>query len=90
MELLIEPTGNVRCVYDEALPLQTLGIVSITRGSHVEPTDQGEWTADMSPVEGPVLGPFPSRSAALAAERVWLDQNWLTVTASRMAVRRAD
>lgn len=80
MELLIEPSGHVRCIYGEALPLQTLGAVTISRGSHVEPTDQGEWTADLSPVAGPVLGPFATRSAALAAEHTWLDQNWLTAT----------
>lgn len=78
MELLIEPTGNVRCVYDDSLPLQTIGVLTIRRGSHVEPTDRGEWTADLSPVGGPLLGPFDTRSAALAAERSWLDRNWLT------------
>jgi hypothetical protein len=32
----------------------------------------------MSPVHGPVLGPFPSRSDALTAERQWLEAHWLT------------
>ena len=30
------------------------------------------WWADMSPVGGPVLGPFCSHGAALQAEREWL------------------
>jgi hypothetical protein len=77
MELLIETTGNVRCVYDETLDLNPLGQVHIQRGSHVEPTSDGRWTADMSPVNGPVLGPYLHRSAALEAERIWLLDHWL-------------
>ena len=82
LQLLIEPSGNVRCVYDEALPLQALGTLTISRGSHVEPTESGQWTADLSPVNGPLLGPFENRSAALSAEREWLETHWLTGSAS--------
>ena len=78
MELRIDPGGTIRCVYDEALPLADLGAVSITRASHVEPTSDGQWTADLTPVAGPVLGPFRQRSEALAAEHDWLDQHWLS------------
>lgn len=77
MELLILPGGDVRCVYDEAIDLQRLGSVSIQRASHVEPTSDGEWIADLSPVNGPSLGPFAIRSDALTAERQWLDKHWL-------------
>ena len=77
MQLVIDPTGDVRCVYDEALPLADFGRLTIQRGSHVEPTAVGHWTADLSPVGGPLLGPFESRTAALDAEREWLEQNWL-------------
>ena len=77
MELLITPNGEIRCVYSEAIPLDQLGRLEIQRGSHVEPTVQGQWTADMSPVNGPVLGPFDLRSVALHAERDWLHQHWL-------------
>ncbi len=34
---------------------------------------------DLSPVGGPVLGPFRLRSQALAAEQAWLD-GWLVMT----------
>ena len=34
-----------------------------------------KWWADMIPMNGPVLGPFDTRSEALAAERVWLDEH---------------
>ncbi|MBC8290341.1 MAG: hypothetical protein H8E37_08495 [Planctomycetes bacterium] len=77
MKILIEPTGNCRCVYSEAIDIQQLGSADIQRGSHVEPTADGKWTADLSPVNGPVLGPFQTRSQALAAEVAWLLANWL-------------
>lgn len=78
MNLLVTASGELRCVYDEVLNLALIGQVHITRGSHVEPTTDGQWTADLSPVNGPRLGPFRNRTEALAAERDWLDTNWLT------------
>jgi hypothetical protein len=78
MQLVIDPAGGVRCVYDEALPLAEFGRMTIARGSLVEPTDAGQWAADLAPVGGPLLGPYVSRSAALAAEREWLELNWLS------------
>jgi hypothetical protein len=77
MQLIIDRRGSVRCVYDEAIYLAALGTLQITRGSHVEPTSDGRWTADLSPVLGPLLGPFITRSEALRAERRWLEANWL-------------
>ena len=44
---------------------------------HVEPEEQGRWLADLSPVNGPVLGPFDHRSEALQAEHDWLERHWL-------------
>jgi len=80
MDLLIDHVGGVRCLYDETVDLTTLGQLTIQRGSHVEPNEDGRWTADLAPVLGPVLGPFSNRSAALAAERDWLLENWLVPT----------
>ena len=77
MDLLIEASGTVRCVFGEEIDLGQLGRMSIRRGSHVEPTPDGQWTADLSPVNGPLLGPFPTRTAALNAEVTWLQENWL-------------
>ena len=82
MELIIEPNGCVRCVYGEAIDLARLGRVLIARGSHVEPDESGSWFADLAPVGGPRLGPFPHRSSALAAEADWLSTNWLTRSSS--------
>ena len=77
MQLVIKPGGAVRCVYSEEIDLATLGSPIITRASHVEPDQLGHWSADLSPVGGPLLGPFRSRSEALDAERQWLDNHWL-------------
>jgi hypothetical protein len=77
MQLIILPTGEIRCVYAEVIDLARLGELAIRRASHVEPAATGCWFADLSPVSGPVLGPFDCRSEALAAEQVWLDAAWL-------------
>jgi hypothetical protein len=72
MELVVGVDGVARCIYDEALDLRELGKLQITRASHVEPDRDGFWWADMGPVDGPMLGPYCSRSEALMAERGWL------------------
>ncbi len=85
MEIIINPGGIIRCVYEEAIDLSQLGAVQIRRASHVEPevpgarrnSGGGGWWADLTPMAGPVLGPYPRRSMALAAERRWLEVHWL-------------
>ena len=66
MELVVQPDGGVRCVYDEAIDLSALERVQIKRGSHVEPDTDGRWFADLAVVQGPRLGPFDLRSASFA------------------------
>ena len=77
MQIIIASSGEIRCVYSEAIDLAILGNLSITRASRVEPDEYGQWYADLSPVAGPRLGPFIYRSEALAAEQEWLDRHWL-------------
>lgn len=77
MQLIIETSGNVRSLYDEAIDVRTLGAADVTRASHVELADNNHWMADLSPVGGPMLGPFQLRSDALRAEQAWLESNWL-------------
>ena len=79
MELVIEADGCVRTLYGEEIDLAVLGRLSIARASHVEPDASGRWLADLSPLSGPRLGPFFSRSVALEAEREWLLLHWLGV-----------
>ncbi len=80
MQLVIKPDGAVRCLYGEEIDLHTIGCPTIARGSYVEPDEHGRWTADLLPAGGPKLGPFDHRSQALAAEREWLEANWLIPT----------
>ena len=75
MELVVGVDGMARCIYDEAVELREIGKLQITRASHVEPDAEGFWWADMGPVDGPVLGPYGSRTEALGAERGWLLTN---------------
>ena len=80
MELYINSQGLIRAIYDEALSVRSLGTVHIRRASHVEPDDGGNWWADLEPSGGPILGPFPLRSAALDAEHDWLTRHVLDPT----------
>ncbi len=80
MDLIISPAGTGQAIYSEAIPLDRIGRLAIRRASHVEPDATGLWWADMSPVDGPKLGPFVRRSEALAAEVAWLENhpaNWI-------------
>jgi hypothetical protein len=75
MNLLVLPDGTAHCVYGEQIDLSSLGALTITRASHVEPDERGRWWADLSPACGPMLGPFARRSDALTAESCWLDEH---------------
>ncbi|MCE9534619.1 MAG: hypothetical protein K8T89_26390 [Planctomycetes bacterium] len=77
MNLVIDPSGGIRCVYGEGIDLSALGSLTITRASYVEPDASGAWWAELLPVGGPRLGPFARRSDALAAEQCWLEAHWL-------------
>jgi hypothetical protein len=78
--LAVNDAGELTCVYDDSVAelAAELGDVRIRRASHVDPvaTPAGpRWMADLSPVGGPVLGPFPLRTEALAAELAWLEEH---------------
>jgi hypothetical protein len=71
--ITVEASGRLRFLWHDALAgLREQGQVRIERASHVEPTEDGQWTADLAPSGGPLLGPFPRRGDALAAEQQWL------------------
>jgi hypothetical protein len=71
-EIVIGPGGTAQSIYNEIFDFACMGEVQIRRASHCEPDDQGRWFADLSPVRGPMLGPFTKRSMALEAELSWL------------------
>jgi len=77
--IVIDTDGDLSFLYhDDLQPIMlTLGEATIKRASMVEPTDDGLWTADMGPSDGPVLGPFVTRAEALDAEEDWLHRNVL-------------
>lgn len=80
MKIVIDKNGVIRCLYnDNLIPdlRSEAARCEVQRASHVEPTPNGEWEADLSPVGGPLLGPFGTRAEALRAEVDWLEANHL-------------
>jgi hypothetical protein len=77
MELVVDRQGQVVALYGEAIDLGALGALTIQRASRVEPDEDGRWSVDLQPLEGPRLGPFDRRSEALTAEEAWVT-DWLT------------
>lgn len=79
ISLLVAPDGTLEFIYNDSLrPLFDLGRPEIRRASFVEPTANGQWAADMSPVAaGVILGPFVTRQEALDAETAWLRDHLL-------------
>lgn len=86
LDLVVETDGTVRFVYDDDLAAAFAGEeLHTVRASHVEPAADfgiagGGWIADMRPSGGPLLGAadlggFPTRQAALDAERRWLREH---------------
>jgi hypothetical protein len=76
----IDVEGTMHFIWsDELVSLLEAGKGTIRRASHVEPTTRGLWGADLSPVDGPILGPFRTRREALDAEVAWLHENYLGV-----------
>ena len=76
-DIILSVLGTVHCLHHDelALFLTDVGQLHIRRASHVEPTADGHWTADLSPMNGPVLGPFVTRAQAILAERDWLTRH---------------
>lgn len=77
IRIIVSKTGEIRFIHDDDLleAFKETGIVTTRRASQVEPTAGGQWTADLRAVNGPVLGPFQRRDAALQEEVNWLRQN---------------
>lgn len=74
----IKADGTIRFVYDDELEaLKHIGPSHTRRASFVEPTDDSRWTADLSPIGGPIFGPFTLRKTALDAERDWIEEHAL-------------
>ena len=75
MDIIIGTDGTVRFIYtDDLVGLLGEGRARTARASRVEPGPEG-WTANLAPVNGPVLGPFALRQEALDAEVQWLEEH---------------
>jgi hypothetical protein len=68
----IEPEGTVLAVYTDTIDLRTIGRIHAVRASVVEWDEPGQaWTARIL-ATGERLGPFATRTEAVAAERARL------------------
>jgi hypothetical protein len=74
--LELRPDGSLKFIYSDDLKgIMEIGKAETKRASDVEPTADGQWTADLSKVGGPLLGPYSTRQTALDAEIAWLKAN---------------
>lgn len=73
MSITVTPDGNLKFIWDDRLDeLKHAGEFHRRRASYVESAGT-QWTADMSPVGGPLLGPFELHKYAISAETAWLE-----------------
>jgi hypothetical protein len=84
----IEPDGTVLAVYTDTIDLRTIGRIHAVRASVVEWDESGQaWTARIL-ATGEGLGPFATRTEAVAAERAALATQLKTAYAARHARHR--
>lgn len=80
VEIMIAPDGTIAFIHNDSVTeqLRQVGDVSIKRASNVEPTENGQWNVDMTPVGGPERLPetFDRRSDALASEVQYLKEHF--------------
>lgn len=80
VEILIQPDGTIVYIHNDtvASDFKSLGKIQIKRASNVEPTANGEWNVDLSPVGGPesLEQVFDNRTVALAEEVAYLKANF--------------
>lgn len=76
MLIAVMPNGDVQMIYSDSMrEILEEGQGSIRRASHVEPTIDNKWEADMSPIGGEILSGFDTREAALKAEVEYIETN---------------
>ena len=73
MKIKILPDGTAHCLYTEKINLQALGVLDITRASHVEyDNSQQGWTVTLA--SGEIFPQvYPTRAQALRAEVSYLE-----------------
>jgi hypothetical protein len=69
--LTVECTGEVRCLYTEALNLSAIGSLKVVRASQIEFNNENQqW--EVRSMEGNLVYSDCSRTACLEWERKWL------------------
>ncbi|MBE7462977.1 MAG: hypothetical protein HS116_05715 [Planctomycetes bacterium] len=80
--IAVRPDGQVAFLYDDELGALLLeGGGRVQRASHVEPTPDGRWQADLAPIGGPKLPVTDDRRSALNAEKNWIEGCFLDSSA---------
>lgn len=76
IRIAIPCDGDVQLIYkdDVADAIKAIGKATTVRASHVEPTPDNKWQADMSPVGGPKLPATDTRQESLDLEVAWLNK----------------
>ena len=74
-KIFIRPNGTINCIYTDDIRflISSAQQVNIRRVSNVEPTTDGQWVADMSPIDGPESPAFDRRADALTWEKDWIE-----------------
>lgn len=78
LTLFICPDGGLEFIYDDelAVALRGIGKPVTQRASHVEPTEDGRWSVDVSPITrhlSPfIIGCYDTRAEALSEEQKWV------------------
>ncbi len=74
VELLVQPDGNIRCLYTDLIDLSALGTLHVNRASHVEFNDSDQtWSVRLADT-GEVIGKgFKTRTEALEFEVNYLN-----------------
>lgn len=78
MTIRITRDGTIEFIYEDRLrPLLEQGEAKVERASHVEPTKDARWQADLSPIGGTLLESTETREASLRAEVNWIERHRL-------------
>lgn len=87
--ITVRKDGTIEFIYDDDLKgfIDDNKEKKVFRASHVEPNENGDWYADLSPINGPKLTGFKTRQAALNAEVAWIQNNYLRQNNENISVR---
>ncbi len=75
MKLFVRPDGTIQSIYQEEVNLDALGPFQISRASHVEPGEKGDWEVRM--LDGVVYKGFRLRSEALSFEVLKVEERMM-------------